>query len=77
MREEVLKYQRIIHKYLGRYGLTSHQEAEELEEAYHQMRQIQERCFHQFHKETLFTTDSQVCEYCGYQRNSPSEQEAG
>jgi hypothetical protein len=66
----------VIQKYLGRYGLISDREAQELEEAYAQLKQIQERCFHQFRSGTLFTTDSQVCEYCGFLRDGTEKREA-
>lgn len=65
MREEVMVHQEVIHKYLGRYGLVAANEATELEDAYAQLREIQNRCLHQFHRSALFTSDRFVCDYCG------------
>ncbi len=74
MREEVLKHQQVIQKYLGRYSLMGPTEANELEEAYREMRTIQERCYHEFNREQLFTSDEWVCEYCGAIKRLRGEQ---
>jgi hypothetical protein len=75
MREEVLQYRRVIGKYLGRYGLLSSREAAELAEAYEAVRQIQDRCFHEFQSTPLFTSNGWICEYCGFTRLTPEEEE--
>ncbi len=73
MREEVIKHQQVIHKYLGRYGTIAANEAPELEQAYREMRSIQNKCFHQFLRAQLFTSDGLVCESCGVVKSLSAE----
>jgi len=75
MHEELLVHQRVIRQYLGRYGFLSPCEALELEQAYDEVKSIQEHCFHQFHPSSLFTSDALACDYCGLVK--PKLYEAG
>jgi hypothetical protein len=54
----------VIQKYLGRYGTLAPHEAEELERAYQEIKDIQKNCTHSFNEFTCFSSKIMQCKYC-------------
>ena len=54
----------IINKYLGRYGNLLAHEAEELENAYKEIEEIQKSCTHSFIETVCFSSKKKECQFC-------------
>jgi len=54
----------IISKYTGRYGNLSKCEAEELQKAYEDIKELQNQCCHNFNEFICFSSKVMQCKYC-------------